>query len=110
MRSKSIEKRVLVLVIPLLANQDLTPMLAHTGTERFRINLILCSDRNITVPLACFPFACSDGNGTERMCIVQRFASLFSRSIFWKRTVLFEAFPSKRNPSAFQFSNQYGTK
>ena len=30
---------------------------------------------------------------------------LFSRSIFWNGTVLFEAFPSERNPSAVHFWN-----
>ena len=30
----------------------------------------------------------------------------YSRSIFWNGTVLFEAFPSERNPSAFHFSEQ----
>ena len=34
---------------------------------------------------------------------------LFSGSIIWSGTVLFQMFPSERNPSAFQFSEQYGT-
>ena len=34
----------------------------------------------------------------------------FSRSTFWNGTVLLEVFPSERNPSAFYFSEQYGTK
>ena len=35
---------------------------------------------------------------------------LFSRSIFWNGMVLFEVFPSERSPSAFHFSEVYGTK
>ena len=49
-------------------------------------------------------------NGTERLPIVPLFVSLFSRSIFWNGTVLFEAFPSEHNPSAFHFSEQYVRK
>ena len=82
----------------------------HTGTERLRTNFILCSDGNAIVPLTSFPFACSDGNGKERLCTVPLFVSLFSRSIFWNGLVLFEVFPSGRNPSASHFSQQYGTK
>ena len=62
------------------------------------------------VPLTCFPFSCSDGNGTEQLRTVQLLVSLFSHSIFCNGTVLFEAFPCERNPPAFQFSEQYGTK
>ena len=45
--------------------------------ERLRTNFALCSDGNAIVPLTCFPFACSDGNGTERLRIVPLFALLF---------------------------------
>ena len=38
----------------------------HTGTERLNTSFALHSDGNAIVPLTCFPFACSDGSGTER--------------------------------------------
>ena len=69
-----------------------------------------CSDGNAIVLLTCFPFGCSNGNGTERLPIVPLSYHFFSRSIFWNGVVLFEAFLSERNPTAFHFSEQYGTK
>ena len=78
--------------------------LVDTGTERWRTNFVLCSDGNAIVPLTCSPFASSYGNGTERLRIVPLSVSLFNRSIFWNGTVLFKAFPSERNPSAFHSS------
>ena len=82
----------------------------HTGTERFRTNFVLCSHGNAIVPLTCFPFASLDGNGTERLFIVPQFYHFCSRTIFWNGTVLFETFPSERNPSAFHFLEHHGTK
>ena len=53
-------------------------------------NCVLCSDGNAFVPLPSLPFACSDGNGMERLRVVPLFVS--------------QVFPSERNPSAFHFS------
>ena len=50
--------------------------------------------------------------GTERNSCASFHLSyhFFSRSMLWNGTVLFEAFPSERNPSAFHFSEQHGAK
>ena len=80
----------------------------HTGTERLRINFVLCLDGNAIVPLTCFPSACSVGKGT----IAHRFTFRITlgHSISWNGTVLVEVFQCERRPSAFLFSEQYGTK
>ena len=82
------------------------------GTERLRTNFALCFDGNAIVSLTCLPSACSDGNGTERNdCLSYTFSGrFFSHSTLCNGTVLFEAFLSERNPSAFHFSEQHGTK
>ena len=36
----------------------------HAGTGRLRTNFVLRLGKNTIVPLTCFQFACSDGNGT----------------------------------------------
>ena len=45
-------------------------------TERLRTNFALCSNGNAIVRLTCSPFACSNGDGTERLRIVPLFVSI----------------------------------
>ena len=88
-------------------NSAVDKLAVHTGPELLRTNFALYSDE--IVPLTSFPFSCSNGNGMERLRIVPLFVALFSRSISCNGVVLFEAFPSECNPSAFHFLEQCGT-
>ena len=57
-------------------------------------------------------FYLSVQTGTEQNDYVPFYLSYHfsSRSMFCNGTVLFEVFPFERNPSAFHFLDQYGTK
>ena len=99
----------------------------HTGTQSFRFTAFLqslpfflvtaISTHALEVKILSFRFldqSCislpvQKRNGTERLRIIPLFESLFYRSIFWNRTILFQAFPCERKPGAFHFSERNGT-
>ena len=80
------------------------------GTIAYPFSFGFRRERNHSVHILSFAY--SEGNAKERNYCVMFHLSyhLFSRSFSWNGTVLFEAFASERSPSAFHFSEQYGTK